>query len=111
MQRTARFFQATSVALVFGAVALAAQGRPANATAECKDGTYSEAAKKSGACSGHGGVKTWFADDKADAKSAKDDAKAAGKATKDAAEKAGHATAKGATAAAGATKDAAGATA
>lgn len=109
MQKTARFFQSTSfsVALAFGAVALAAQGRPANATGECKDGTYSTAANKSGACSGHGGVKTWFANDKAGAKGAKDDAKAAGKATKDATEKAGKATAKGANAAAAATKDAA----
>ena len=40
-----------------------AQTRPKNATAQCKDGTYSTAKTKQGACSKHGGVATWFADE------------------------------------------------
>jgi len=33
----------------------------AGATGMCKDGTSTSAASKSGACSGHGGVKEWYA--------------------------------------------------
>src|SRR5262249_33431624 len=33
---------------------------PANATAQCTDGTFSTAKTEKGACSKHGGVKTWF---------------------------------------------------
>jgi hypothetical protein len=38
------------------ATASAADKDPKDATASCKDGTYSHAASHSGACSGHGGV-------------------------------------------------------
>ena len=33
---------------------------PPEATALCKDGSWSTADSKKGACSSHGGIKTWF---------------------------------------------------
>jgi hypothetical protein len=35
---------------------------PANATGQCKDGSYTTASSKRGACAGHGGIATWLAD-------------------------------------------------
>ena len=37
---------------------------PAGSTGECKDGPYTTAESKRGACAGHGGVKSWFVTDK-----------------------------------------------
>jgi len=41
-------------------VAQAPAGAPAGSTAQCNDGTYFSGAAKSGACSGHKGVKKWW---------------------------------------------------
>ena len=41
-------------------VAQAPAGAPAGSTGMCNDGTYTTAASKRGACSGHKGVKDWY---------------------------------------------------
>ena len=96
-----------AIGLALGASTLLAQAKPADATAQCKDGTYSTAKSKQGACAGHGGIQTWYADEKSGVKA---EAKAAGKSTKDAAASAGKATAGAAKVVGKGTKDAATAT-
>lgn len=51
---------ATALALTVPVLAQKPAGAPGNATAQCKDGTYSSAKAEQGACSKHGGVKTWW---------------------------------------------------
>jgi hypothetical protein len=50
----------TVVAEGFLAVHVAAAQAPAGSTGQCKDGTYSTAVSKQGACRGHQGVKEWY---------------------------------------------------
>ena len=54
---------ACTFALGAADVSTAAQKKPKGATALCVDGTYSMAKSQQGACSSHGGVKTWLASD------------------------------------------------
>lgn len=58
---------------------IGAQAKPANATAQCKDGSYSQAKTERGACSGHGGVGVWYGTPKTEAKTAAKDNGAAAK--------------------------------
>ena len=76
---------AGALALAMPAVGAAqAKTKPKNATAECKDGTYSTAKAKRGACSGHGGVATWYADEKDTGKTSAKESKSAAKESKSA---------------------------
>src|SRR5438045_7597708 len=66
MRAIARWMSRTGIAataaFALTAVVHAQSARPANATAQCKDGSYSTAKTERGACSAHGGVQTWFGD-------------------------------------------------
>ncbi len=52
----------TSVGIVVGMLMATAGNAqaPAGSTGTCKDGSYTSAATKRGACAGHGGVKEWY---------------------------------------------------
>src|SRR6266851_5705608 len=44
--------------------------KPADATGQCDDGSYTRAKNQQGACSSHGGVKTWYGEPAATAPAA-----------------------------------------
>jgi hypothetical protein len=61
-------FAIALAAIAGSAVAAAPAAAPAGSTGQCKDGSYTSAAGKKGACRGHKGVQAWYGDDASDAK-------------------------------------------
>lgn len=53
---------AAALVIVVPAFAQPPAGAPAGSTGLCKDGSYWNGANKKGACRGHKGVQTWYAD-------------------------------------------------
>ena len=59
--KTRIHFIAVAAGLLVTQLAVGQATPPAGSTGICKDGTYTNAASKAGACRGHKGVQTWLA--------------------------------------------------